>query len=107
MRRGNVIIANSRLMNSHVNAIWNSSTNGALRDATNSIYESVLYFQNVTRFHGIRVDETSLTSIQEQGLTCVDFQEAQTHSTALCSGLLLRIALKADKNGKTGKDMLQ
>lgn len=107
VRWGNVITANGRLMNSHVNAVWNNGTNGALRDAVNSLYESVLYFQNVTRFHCTRVDETSLTPMQEQGLSCVDFHAAHRRSTALCRDLLLRNALKEDKNGKTGKDMLQ
>jgi hypothetical protein len=87
--------------------MWSNSTNGALRDAVNSFYESVLYFQNVTRSHGTRVDETSLKPIQEQGLPCFDFHEAHRRSTVLCRDLPLRIALKADKNGKTGEGMLQ
>jgi hypothetical protein len=77
--------------------MWNNSTNGALRDAVNNLYKSVLYSQNVMRFHGIRVDETSLTTMQEQGLSCVDFYAAHRRSTALCRDLLLRNALKADK----------
>ena len=107
MRWGNVIIANGRLTNSHVDAMWNNGTNGALRDAVNSLYESDLYFRNVTRFHGIRVDETSLTPKQEQGLSCVDFHAAHRRSTALRRDLLLRNALEADKNGKTGKDVTE
>ena len=87
--------------------MWNNGTNGALLDEVNSLYRSVVYFQNFTRFHGIRADETSSTPMQEQGLSCVDFHAAHRRSAALCRDPLLRNARKADKNGKSGKDMLQ
>jgi hypothetical protein len=104
MRRGYVIIANSRLMNSHVNVIWNSSTNGAIRVAANSLYESVLYFQNVTCSHGIRVDKTSLTSIQEQkafhASIFMKLRDIQQHYVVVCCS---ELRSKRTKMGRQAK----
>jgi hypothetical protein len=75
----------------------NKSANGVFCDAGHRLRRGVLHFQNVVRFHGARVNVTSLTPIRK-GRSSLRRFSRNSQKLEMCRSLILNFA-------KIGKQM--
>jgi len=83
----------------HFISICNNMTeNGLLLQIAHRLYQSILYFQNVTEFHGTRINVISLTLKRKVQPSFANFHKTHKSYTMLCANLLYQFLHKSDNN---------